>query len=139
MSTTGIGKYQFDIPSLISAGLIKSSVTKNSQLDISNNWIPAKCSSLSEFLSNNSLQEQVMIEQTQKNYNLLCANGIINQKNMNLPEEVSAWLSVAHILGADGAYEYASNGTNSILAAKLFQQGKFAATFASQVSEILAG
>jgi hypothetical protein len=139
MSTSGIGKYQFSIPALISAGLIKSSVTKQSQLDISNNWIPAKCSSLSEFLSNNLLQEQVMIEQTQKNYNLLCANGIINQKNIDLPEEVSAWLAVAHTLGVTGAYDYASSGTNSIIAAKLFQQGKFAASFASQVSSILAG
>lgn len=135
----GIGKYSIGIDTLISSGFIKSSVTKISQLNISNNWIPNKCSSLSEFLANSLLQEQVMTEETQKNYNLLCANGVINQKNINLPEEVSAWLAVAHGLGASGAYDYASNSTNDVAAAKLFQQGKFAASFAAEVPMILAG
>lgn len=135
----GVGKYSLGIDTLISSKIIKSSVTKMSQLNISNNWLPNKCSSLTEFLANASLQEQIVTEQTLKNYNLLCANGVINQKNINSVEEVSAWLAVAHGLGVDGAYNYASSGADSKLGAELFQKGKFATTLASQVPAILAG
>lgn len=135
----GIGKYSLGIDTLIASKIIKSSVTKMSQLMISNNWLPDKCSSLNEFLANDQLQEQIMTEQTLKNYNLLCANGVINQKNINSVEEISGWLAVAHGLGVDGAYNYASNGTDANLGAELFQKGKFATTLASQVPTILAG
>lgn len=136
----GIGKYNIGIDALIASKVIKSSVKKVSQLSNKNNWIQSKCSSLDAFLSNAALQEQIMTEQTLRNYNLLVANGVINQKNMNTPSEVSAWIAVAHGLGVTGAFAYASGkSTDSTLAAVLFQQGKYAETFASQVPTILAG
>lgn len=138
-TSTGLGKYLLGFSALISAGLVKSSVTSDSQLAIDSNWLQNVCGSMTEFKTNTALQEETMLEYTKKNYNLLCANGVINDLNKTKPEEVAGWLSVAHVLGANGAYQYAKNGTNSAIAAQLFQQGKFSSTLASQVSTILAG
>jgi hypothetical protein len=136
----GIGKYNIGIDALIASKVIKSSVKKVSQLSNKNNWIQSKCSSLDAFLSNSALQEQIMTELTLRNYNLLVANGVINEKNMNLASEVSAWIAVAHGLGVTGAFDYASGNSNDTqLAAVLFQQGKWADMFAKDVPTILAG
>ena len=136
----GIGKYNIGIDALIASKVIKSSVKKVSQLSNKNNWIQSKCSSLDAFLSNSALQEQIMTELTLRNYNLLVANGVINEKNMNLASEVSAWIAVAHGLGVTGAFDYASGKSNDTqLVAVLFQQGKWADMFAKDVPTILAG
>lgn len=136
----GIGKYNLGLEALIASKVIKSSVKKISQLKNKNNWIQVRCNSLDAFLSNLPLQEQIMTEQTLRNYNLLVANGIINERNMNTQSEVSAWLAVAHRLGVNGAFDYASGkSADTDLGSVLFQQGKAAANSASQVPTILAG
>jgi hypothetical protein len=135
---TGVGKYLADIPSLISAGLVKSSVTDMSQLNIGSNWIQSACSSLTEFQNNSSLQENVMSSNTLKNYNLLCLNGVINDTNISNTSDVAGWLSVAHTMGVDGAINY-SKGVNTALGDSLFQQGRYAMSLESQVLEIMAG
>lgn len=136
----GIGKYNLGLDALIASKVIKSSVKKVSQLKNKNNWIQNKCGSLDAFLNNEQLQEQLMTEQTLRNYNLLVVNGVINEKNMNLPSEVSGWLAVAHGLGVDGAFDYASGtSTDTDIGSALFQQGKGSTNLASQVPTILAG
>ena len=136
----GIGKYNLGLDALISSKVIKSSVKKISQLNNKNNWIQNRCSSLDAFLSNLTLQEQIMTEQTLRNYNLLVANGVINEINMNMTDEVSGWIAVAHGLGATGAFEFASgNSKDTNLAMGLFQQGKNADRVAKDVPTILAG
>ena len=135
----GAGKYLMDVPSLVNAGLIKSSVTDSSQLGISSNWMQDKCGSLNEFIGNPSLQEQAMADITNQNYNALCSNGIINDLNKNDPAEVAGWLSVTHTMGINGALDYARTGTNSELGNSLFQQGRYAISNEGRVSDIQNG
>lgn len=138
-AVTGVGKYLHDIPSLIDEGLIKSSVTSIEELNISSNWVQNKCGSLEEYLNNSSLQESAQTSLTTKNYNQLCAYGIINDNNINDHAEVSGWLAVAHGMGIENTVAYANNGVNSEQGNALFQQGKYAATLTPQVSKIMAG
>ena len=132
----GVGSYGLNISSLISSGLVKSSVSSMAQLNLSSNWIQG---SLTSFISNGQLQQQTMSAYTTGNYNALCINGIINSQNIGDPAQVSGWLSVAHVLGPQGTYGYAQSGINASLGNALFQQGRYSSSMATQVSAIITG
>lgn len=139
-----LGKYQFGYLALIDAGLVKPSVTSNSQLDLPDNWISKKCSSKQNFLTNESLQEDVMYSYTQRNYNALVKNGVINLENKNDSQEVAGWLATSHLLGAGGAKKVANGepgadafGTSGT---DYFQRGKYSvAVLAQKLPTIQAG
>jgi len=131
-----LGKYQFGYLALIDAGLVKPSVTSNSQLDMPDNWISKKCSSKQDFLVNESLQEDVMYSYTQRNYNSLVSIGVINKENKDNSEEVAGWLSTAHLLGPGGAKKVYQGepgsdgfGTSGL---DYFQRGKYSVAVLSQ-------
>jgi hypothetical protein len=98
-----LGKYQFGHMALIDAGLVKKSVTSNSQLDLPDNWIRSRCGSKEEFLANQTLQEETMQSYTKRNYNALIRNGVIHTNNKDNAMEVGGWLATAHLLGPGGA------------------------------------
>lgn len=131
-----VGKYQFGYLALIDAGLVKSSVTSNSQLDMPDNWISKKCSSKQDFLVNESLQEDVMYGYTQRNYNSLVRIGVINKENKGNSQEVAGWLATAHLLGPGGAKKVYQGepgsdgfGTSGL---DYFQRGKYSVAVLSQ-------
>lgn len=135
-SPAGIGRYDMSVQSLRETGLVKSSVNTVGQLDIDSNWING---SKSQFIGNQVMQQQIVESYTQRTYNQLSANGVINELNVNSQQEVAGWLSVAHALGADGALAYATDGSGGSTAASLFQQGKYAMTLSPNVSSIMGG
>lgn len=131
-----LGKYQFGYQALIDAGLVKSSVTSNSQLDLPDNWISKQCSSKQDFLANPGLQEDVMFNYTLRNYNSLISNGVINQENKNNSQEVAGWLATSHLLGPGGAKKVYQGepgsdgfGTSGL---DYFQRGKYSVAVLSQ-------
>jgi hypothetical protein len=102
-----VGKYQMDYQNLVDLKLVKSSVTNAAQLKNPNSWIgsggPA---SLEEFLNNGALQEKLVSQYTQTNYNAMLQSGAITADMT--PEEVGGMLAVSHTLGADGAKKWRS-------------------------------
>ena len=139
-----LGKYQFGYLALIDAGLVKSSVTSNSQLDIPDNWISKTCGSKQDFLKNETLQEDTMYNYTLGNYNSLVKNGVINAENKGDSQEVAGWLATAHLLGPGGAKKVAQGepgadqfGTSGL---DYFQKGKYSvAVLAQKLPAIQAG
>lgn len=139
-----LGKYQFGYLALIDAGLVKSSVTSNSQLNIPDNWIGKICSSKQDFLANESLQEDVMFSYTKRNYNALVNLGVIHKSNKENTMEVAGWLATAHLLGPGGAKKVANGepgadafGTSGL---DYFQIGRYSvAVLAQKLPAIQAG
>jgi len=139
-----LGKYQFGYMALIDAGLIKKSVTSNSQLDLPDNWIRTHCGSKEEFLTNKTLQEETMQSYTKRNYNALIRIGVINSKNKDDPEEVAGWLATSHLLGPGGAKKVAigEGGADAFgtSGTDYFQRGKYSiAVLATKLPAIQAG
>lgn len=124
------GKYQMGYGALIDAGLVKSSVTSNSDLNNPNNWIgtDGRPASLDEFLSTPQAQEDAVKLYTQKNYNTLLSNGGITKEMSK--EEIGGMLSTAHLLGAGGAKTWRTTGAgadaNGTTGTDYFQRGKYA-------------
>ena len=139
-----LGKYQFGYLALIDAGLVKSSVTSNNQLDIPDNWISKTCSSKQDFLKNETLQEDTMYNYTLRNYNAMISNGTINKENKDNPSEVAGWLATAHLLGPGGAKKVAQGEPGSdgfgTSGTDYFQKGKYSVTvLATKLPAIQAG
>lgn len=105
-----IGKYQFGAQALATLGYVKVGVNQkltNSSLDIDSNWTgKSGLNSKDAFFRNGQVQENIMIENLRFNFNILKKNGTINSNDD--PGKVAGLLSVAHLLGAGGATNYAN-------------------------------
>jgi hypothetical protein len=137
------GKYQMGSAALQDAGLLKPGTPQTADaLNNPNNWIggPGKPASLNDFLSNPALQEQTMINYTQRNYNSLTNLGVINSSTPT--DQVAGYLSASHLMGTGNVQKWV-NGTlsgsaadaNGTTIASYFQQGRYSQT---QVSTITA-
>jgi len=112
-TTNFVGKYQFGFQALQDAGLVKKSVTSNSQLTDSSNWISPSTKSLTDFLDNEAVQEEVMESFTSGNFDQLRKTKVIT--NDSTPAEVAGSLQAAHLLGAQGY----SNVLNAVPGSRL--------------------
>lgn len=145
-----IGKYQFGYEALIDAGYIKSNVTSLAQMDNPNSWTGKDgITSKDAWFNNPSVQEKVMLEYTQRNYDRMITNGAITADMP--PDEVGGMLAVAHLLGPNkgtpqrpgalgwrqglgGADQLGTSGDS------YFQKGKYAVkVLAPKVPNINAG
>jgi len=139
-----VGKYQMGHSALIDAGLVKSSVTSNADLNNPNNWLgkDGQPASLNEFLNTPQAQEDAVKLYTQKNYNTLLNNGGITKEMSK--EEIGGMLSTAHLLGATGAKDWRNTGAgadaNGTTGTDYFQRGKYAVSvLGPKVPQINAG
>ena len=103
------GKYQFGAGALITNGYLKPIVdpkTKltNAYMNDPRNWTgKSDVNNLNDFLVNkNNVQENVMYENINFNYNQLLSKGTIDAANSS-KETVAGYLGAAHIAGAGGA------------------------------------
>ena len=138
-----VGKYQMGHQALIDAGYVKSSVTSNDQLSNPNSWTGKDgISDRATFLTNDTIQEQVMETYTESNYTAMVRNGAITSEMSK--EDVGGMLATSHLLGATGAKNWRTSGTgadaNGTTGADYFQKGKFAVSqLGPKVSLIDAG
>ena len=109
-----IGKYQFGAQALATLGYVKlpaSSKINNSVLDSDSSWTgKSGITSKAMFLNAGSVQETVMFENLQFNYNVLKRKGTITTNDT--PGRVAGLLCVSHLLGSGGAIAFA-NGSDS--------------------------
>lgn len=101
-----IGKYQFGYLALIDRGYIKSSCTKNSQMNDPAYWTGKDgITSKDAYLSNIDVQESIMEAQLNANYKQLVKQAVLGSDST--AAEIAGTLSVAHLLGAGGAASWA--------------------------------
>jgi len=104
-----VGKYQFGAAALITNGYLKPVLDPNTKisnalLNDSRNWTgKGDVNNLNEFLANkNNVQESVMFENINFNYNQLKTLGALDASTGN-NYETAGYLAAAHIAGAGGA------------------------------------
>lgn len=104
-----VGKYQFGAPALSDLGYIKVSQgrsPKNSDMDDSSYWSgKGGIRSKQDFFNSAKVQEDVMFQNMQRNYNTMKRRGVITTGDT--AERVAGLIAVAHLLGAGGAIKYA--------------------------------
>lgn len=129
-STGNLGKYGIPPQTLKDLGYVKSLTPLTADgINNPNNWVGKNgISKASEFLSNPTVQENVMFEYTKNNYALLQNAGLIHS---NTPtDQIAGLLSASHVAGAEQAVNWAkenistATGFNSIIA-DYYNQGRY--------------
>lgn len=151
--TGKVGKYQLDYEVLRDLGYVKDSVTDNAQLTNPNSWTGKDgLISLEGYYAAPSVQETIVTEYTQRNYNALVDAKVITKEDT--AETVGGILAVAHTLKVDNTVKWRAGqlteintglptetqGNKLVQVAEYFQQGKYAIkVMAPKVLEINAG
>lgn len=103
-----IGKYQFGAAALYDLGYIKVSDPKkitNNVLSDTENWTGKDgITSKSDFFNNKTVQESIMFQYLQRNYNTLIRNGTISASDSI--DHVAGLLATSHLLGAGNANKF---------------------------------
>jgi hypothetical protein len=111
-----IGKYQFGAAALYDLGYIKVSDPKkinNSILDNNSNWTGKDgISSKNDFFNNKVVQESIMFQNLEKNYNTLRKKGIITSSDKI--DHVAGLLSTSHLLGVGNATNFDKKDGNGV-------------------------
>lgn len=146
-----LGKYQVGAAELVDQGYISMAAYKadgNSAVYDPNAWTGLNgISSADDYLSNSSIQDQVMYNELNANYNSLVNKGAISSASDS--GTVGGLLQVAHLLGAGGANTWANTGSGAdafgTTGQTYFNNGKFAtsvlanaATSANSVTQTIA-
>ena len=123
-----LGKYQFGALALTDRGYVKAG-TKNSGLNDPANWTGKDgVSSKESYLSNTAVQESVMEANLKANYATLTKLGAISSSSS--AADVAGLLTVAHLLGAGGANNWAKgNGgadANGTTGDTYYNRGRYA-------------
>ncbi|NBO99973.1 MAG: hypothetical protein EBU90_07560 [Proteobacteria bacterium] len=107
-STKYIGKYQFGAAALYDLGYIKVSDPKkitNAVLDEEASWTGKDgITSKNSFFENKIIQESIMFQLLQKNYNTLLKRKVITASDS--PDHVAGILATAHLLGPGNANKF---------------------------------
>jgi hypothetical protein len=129
-----LGKYQIGAGVLVSQGYISQAAYKsegNAAVYDPNAWTGQNgINSADDYLSNPSVQDQVMYNNLQNNYNSMVSNGGI--QSTDDAGTVGGMLQTAHLLGAGGAANWRSSGSGQdafgTTGTTYFNQGRYATT-----------
>jgi hypothetical protein len=123
-----LGKYQFNITTLIDLGYIKRQASENidkSILDDPSNWTGKKSFySKADFLKTETGQDSVMIEAAKDNYDTLIRQGKITETDD--PKIVAGLLASAHVMGVNNADKLNKKDNNGIRGKEYFVLGNSA-------------
>lgn len=141
-----IGKYQLGASALLSQGYIKKSYYdrykgSNSVLDDPAAWTAKNgIGSKDDFLNNPHVQELVMTDYTQANYDSLIRNGGIQPGDS--ADTVAGMLQAAHLLGPTGARKWRKTGlgsdANNVTGKTYFDRGKYSISSLTTDGNIIA-
>lgn len=110
-----LGKYQFGTAALEDRGYIKASASRTygqGALTRPDSWTGKDgIKNREDFLRNTQIQESVMFEQLNANYNTLVRTKAISESSEK--SEIAGMLSVSHLLGPGGANTWKKTGTGS--------------------------
>ena len=134
------GKYQMGSAALQDAGLLKPGTPQTPEaIQNPNNWVggPGKPNSLEEFLTNSDIQEQTMVDYTNRNLSALKRTGAISGNSTK--EEISGALAAAHLVGPGGATKLIKTGAdpqdgNGTKASQYYANGQAAVKKATQIA-----
>lgn len=129
-----LGKYQIGAGALVDQGYISPSAYKsegNAVINDPSAWTGQNgMNSAQDFLNSNNVQETVMSNYTQNNYNAMIKNGAIQPGDD--PGTVGGMLQVAHLLGAGGANTWRNTGSGTdafgTTGSQYFNQGRYGVT-----------
>jgi hypothetical protein len=129
-----LGKYQMGAAALVSQGYISPAsynAEGNAVVNDPSAWTGHNgINSAQDFLNNPNVQETVMTNYTQSNYNAMIKNGAIQPGDD--PGTVGGMLQVGHLLGAGGANQWRNTGAGSdafgTTGSQYFNQGKYGVT-----------
>jgi len=126
-----LGKYQMGASALVSQGYISPAsynAEGNAVVNDPSAWTGQNgINSAQDFLNNPTVQENVMTNYTQSNYNAMVQNGAIQPGDD--PGTVGGMMQVAHLLGAAGANTWRNTGSGSdafgTTGSQYFNQGRY--------------
>ncbi len=127
-SKSELGKYQISISTLIDLGYIKrtdSDIIDPAILNDNTNWTGKNAAtSKTAFLNTEAIQDVVMFELTQDNYNTLIRQGKISETDNY--QVVGGLLATAHVMGVNNADKLNKKDTAGIKAKEYFIVGNSA-------------
>ena len=115
-ASTAAGAYQITYGTLIDYGMIDESQSSRPDFDDNTDWDSVTWTgkhgveSLSDFHGNESAQDAVFSELTQRNWNTISGSTPVGEEVNGVPMTQSGALNAAHMLGPGGYQDWASCG-----------------------------